>query len=202
MDKFVNLYLVIGFVFFNLIFGYLNRRFHPRETPVVKKEPAFMVLGTIRFLLLLIWFVIFFLAEGYKHKIFGAGSDDGRVVEAIRIIGLVLYTLGGLFMVWGRASLGEWFAARLVIKKGQRVIQEGPYKFVRHPIYVGGILALWGLALALNSSVSLFILAVPFTIFLPIVAKYEERMLVSNLKGEYEAYQSRVKKFMPGTKNS
>jgi protein-S-isoprenylcysteine O-methyltransferase Ste14 len=202
MAKFIQLYLVIGFFLFNFAFGYLNHRFRRNEPPIVKREPSFWILGTIRFLLLLIWFVVFFLAEGYKHKLFGSQLDSAGVVTILELIGLVLFTLGGILILWSRACLGEWFATRLVTKKGQRVIQEGPYKFVRHPIYVGGTLALWGLTLALNSLVTLLILAIPFPIFLYVVARVEEKLLVSTFKGEYQEYQSKVSMFVPGVKKS
>src|SRR4030067_920971 len=187
MDKLISLYLFIGFVLFNFVFGYLNHRFHKKEPPIVKREPRFWILGTIRFLLLLIWFVVFFLAEGHKYKLFS--NSSAGFVSLLKLAGLVLYTLGGLIILWARSALGEWFATRLITKKGQRVVQQGPYKFVRHPIYVGGLLDLWGLTLSLNSLVTLLILAIPFPIFLYVVSKFEERMLVAVLKGEYEEYQ-------------
>jgi len=200
MAKFIQLYLVIGFFLFNFVFGYLNHRFRRNEPSIVKREPRFWILGTIRFLLLLIWFVVFFLAEGYKYKLFSNSSSS--FVSLLELAGLILYTLGGFLILWARSTLGEWFATRLVTKKGQRVIQEGPYKFVRHPIYVGGTLALWGLTLALNSLVTLLILAIPFPIFLYVVARVEEKLLVSTFKGEYQEYQSKVSMFVPGARKS
>src|SRR5574341_414035 len=200
MTKFIQLYLVISFFLFNFAFGYLNHRFHKSDSPIVKREPNFWILGSIRFLLLLIWFVVFFLAEGYKSRLF-ADSSSG-LVRLLELIGLLLYTLGGFLMLWARSTLGEWFATRLITKKGQRVIQEGPYKYVRHPIYVGGILSLWGLTLSLNSLATLLILAIPFPIFLYVVSKFEERMLVAVLNGEYEAYQKKVGRFIPGEKKT
>ena len=200
MDKFIFLYLFIGFVLFNFAFGYLNHRFHEKEPPIVKREPRFWLLGTIRFLLLLIWFVVFFLAEGHKYKLFS--NSSAGFVSPLKLAGLTLFTLGGFLILWARSSLGEWFATRLITKKGQRVVEEGPYKFVRHPIYVGGILALWGLTLALNSLVTLLILAIPFPIFLYVVARVEEKLLVSTFKGEYQEYQSKVSMFVPGVRKS
>ena len=201
MDKFTQLYLVIGFLFLNLVFGYLTHKFRKEEPPLIKKEPSFWILGTIRFLLLFIWFVVFFLADGYKYKLISEAYSS-NFLPIVKLAGLILYTLGGFLILWARSSLGEWFATRLVTKKGQRVVQEGPYKFVRHPIYVGGTLALWGLTLALNSLVTLVILAIPFPIFLYVVARFEEKLLVSVLKEEYLAYQKKVGRFVPGGKKT
>jgi protein-S-isoprenylcysteine O-methyltransferase Ste14 len=139
------------------------------------------------------------LAEGYRYKLFSETISAG-LLNIVKPTGLILYALGGVLTLWARAALGHWFATRLVTKKGQRVVQEGPYRFVRHPIYVGGTLALWGLTLALNSLVTLVILAIPFPIFLYVVTRYEERQLLSVLKGEYEEYQNRVGRFVPGRK--
>lgn len=202
MEKFIQLYLVLSFLFFNLVFSYLNHKFRKTEPSVVKKEPSSAALGSVRFILLLAWFVVFILAEGYKLKLFENFINREAILGGLKIVGIILFTLGGLLMLWGRAALGEWFSTRFVVKKGHRLIQEGPYKFVRHPIYVGVLLAMWGLTLALDSLVTLLILAIPFIIVTHLNAKAEERLLSSSLKGEYESYKIRVPMFVPGARKS
>jgi len=197
MERFISVYLAVGFLLFNLVFGYLNHRFQGQEKPVTRKDPSFAILVSIRFILILGWSVFFFLAEGYKYKLFEKVIESQSVLTALKIGGLVLFTLGGLLILWGRASLGEWFSTKPVVKKGHRLIQAGPYRLMRHPIYVGIILALWGLTLALDSLVTLLILAIPFMVVIYLNAKAEERLLGSSLKGEYEKYKSQVPMFVP-----
>ena len=86
---------------------------------------------------------------------------------------------------------------RLQTDRGQYVISEGPYRWVRHPGYAGGILAYLATPLLLNS----------FWVFIPIIltcglymlrTSLEDRFLQENLQG-YAEYAERVKfRIIPG----
>ena len=62
-------------------------------------------------------------------------------------IGLVFTVAGLCFAVWARMHLGKYWSGRITLKENHRVIQTGPYAWVRHPIYSGLILALFGTAI-------------------------------------------------------
>lgn len=62
------------------------------------------------------------------------------------------FTVAGLcFAVWARRHLGKYWSGRISLKENHRVIQTGPYAWVRHPIYSGLILALFGTAITLGT---------------------------------------------------
>jgi len=62
------------------------------------------------------------------------------------------FTVAGLcFAVWARMHLGKYWSGRITLKENHRVIQTGPYAWVRHPIYSGLILALFGTAITLGT---------------------------------------------------
>ena len=62
------------------------------------------------------------------------------------------FTVAGLcFAVWARMHLGKYWSGRISLKENHRVIQTGPYAWVRHPIYSGLILALFGTAITLGT---------------------------------------------------
>jgi len=114
----------------------------------------------------------------------------------IRLTGVVIYTAGLIIALLGRIQLGNnWSdieAAQVLTR--QRVVSQGLYRFIRHPIYVGDILLLAGFELTLNSWLVLGVLAMtPIILWL---AVGEEKMLVSNLSG-YEEYRARTKRFIP-----
>ena len=114
----------------------------------------------------------------------------------VRIAGAIVYTLGLAMALAARFQLGENWAnieTGQVLAK-QEVVAKGVYRFVRHPIYVGDLLLLFGLELSLNSWLVLGVL-----ILAPVVLKKaigEEEMLAAELPG-YDAYRDRSKRFIP-----
>ncbi len=114
----------------------------------------------------------------------------------LRIAGTLIYSAGLLIAIRGRTELGgNWSdieVARVLNK--QRVVSNGPYRLIRHPIYVGDLMLLLGLELALNSYLVLGVL-----LLAPIVLRQaveEEKKLARALPG-YEAYCANTKRFIP-----
>src|SRR5579864_9250666 len=67
-------------------------------------------------------------------------------------IGTILVLLGLLFAAWARIHLGGNWSGTVTVKEGHTLITKGPYRFVRHPIYTGMLLALIGTALAVGAA--------------------------------------------------
>jgi protein-S-isoprenylcysteine O-methyltransferase Ste14 len=63
-------------------------------------------------------------------------------------IGAVLTLAGLLVTVWARVHLGRNWSGTITVKQDHELITSGPYKFERHPIYSGLLLAFIGVALA------------------------------------------------------
>jgi protein-S-isoprenylcysteine O-methyltransferase Ste14 len=107
------------------------------------------------------------------------------------------FTVAGLcFAVWARRHLGKYWSGRVTLKENHRVIHTGPYAWVRHPIYSGLILALFGTAITLgtiSASAGFAFMLISFVRKL----KIEETWLRSQFGAEYEAYQNRVKALIP-----
>jgi protein-S-isoprenylcysteine O-methyltransferase Ste14 len=77
----------------------------------------------------------------------------GRIfpqTDAAAITGIVLTWLGISLALWARWHLGQNWSARVTLKEDHRLIRTGPYKYFRHPIYSGLILAAIGGALAID----------------------------------------------------
>ncbi len=133
-----------------------------------------------------------------------AGLDVGRfhwsdtVPFGLRILGLLCILLGMSCNTW--AGLHNPFASsviRLQDDRGHHVITSGPYQFVRHPGYAGGVLILVCGGLALGSWLAML----PLLIFFPMViarTKREDEFLNKNLDG-YITYASQVQyRLLPG----
>jgi len=79
----------------------------------------------------------------------------------------------------------------------ERLVVRGPYKLVRHPMYLAVLLSIvgWGLLLDL----AFVLLAAPLALlwFNFVVMPYEERELIALFGEDYEEYMKRVRRFLP-----
>ena len=58
----------------------------------------------------------------------------------------MLLLAGIMLRIWAVVHLGKLFTVDVGIEQGHRVVQDGPYRFVRHPSYSGSLIALTGMA--------------------------------------------------------
>jgi len=110
---------------------------------------------------------------------------------------LALQSAGLGLTVWARTHLGRYWSATITLKQGHRVIQTGPYAWVRHPIYTGLLLALSGTSIWIGTLQGFLGFGL---LFISFVRKLilEERWLREHLGDEYGAYRRQVKALLPG----
>lgn len=116
---------------------------------------------------------------------------------AIAVLGALLTMLGVAFACWARYVLGRNWSSVVQVKQDHELIQSGPYRWVRHPIYTGLLLAFLGTAMAIGEwrgLVCVAIVAVSFWFKL----KLEERWMRDNFGVAYESYMQRTKALIPG----
>ncbi len=113
-----------------------------------------------------------------------------HVSTPISLIGDVLVVLG-LLIVFFVFKANTFTSAIIEVDKKQQVVSEGPYAIVRHPMYAGAMLMLFGVPLALGS---LWGLTAFLFITLVIIWRLldEEKYLEKNLKG-YREYENKVR---------
>jgi protein-S-isoprenylcysteine O-methyltransferase Ste14 len=128
-------------------------------------------------------------------------SDDAYALErgffdlgpAVGWIGALLTAVGIAFAIWARYRLGRNWGSHP--KEDHVLITTGPYAYVRHPIYAGAILALFGSALTGSIvAVVLFVISIPFCLRR---IKTEEREMLSLFPGQYTAYRARTRRLIP-----
>ena len=115
---------------------------------------------------------------------------------AVRDLGILLLWAGIAFAIWARYHIGEYWSARVAIKADHKVIDSGPYAYIRHPIYTGILLALIGTGLAAGrwQSVVAFVVIL---IVLFMKERAEEKMLTEQLGGSYVEYKKRTGMLIP-----
>ena len=107
-------------------------------------------------------------------------------------VGLALVVAGMVLAVL--AERANPFAAPAIThlkERGHRVIDVGPYRFVRHPMYAGAMCVFIGAPLWLESTVATLLAAVPILVFVQRI-RIEERFLQSHLDG-YTSFMQRVR---------
>jgi protein-S-isoprenylcysteine O-methyltransferase Ste14 len=116
-------------------------------------------------------------------------------------VGLLVYISAGALRFWSIKILGKEWAIHLVNKfkteEKPKLIQSGPYKYVRHPIYLGHFLELIGIALAFNAFYSLILV---FVVNLPLYmqrANYEEKKSLEKFGSEYVDYKEKTSFMIP-----
>ena len=107
---------------------------------------------------------------------------------------------GFLFCWWARVHLGQLWSGNITLKADHRVVDTGPYRLVRHPIYTGLILAALATALEKATVLGLSgVLLITFGFWLK--ARFEEGFLRAQLgAAAYDAYAARTPMLIPFTR--
>lgn len=115
------------------------------------------------------------------------------------LVGALLAIAGLALVLWGRLTLGDLYDVSSVagarLRSSHRLIESGPFAYVRHPMYVGVEAAAIG-GLMLYRTWSLAFLAVAF-VGLVLRAAREDELLRLEFGEEWEAYRRRVPAWLP-----
>jgi len=110
---------------------------------------------------------------------------------------LLVVAAGIALCCWARRHLGRLWSDTVTRKESHRVVDTGPYRLVRHPIYTGFIVMYVGLALLCGSALALAGAAL-LTFGLCIKARLEERFLSEELgAAAYAIYKARTPMLVP-----
>jgi protein-S-isoprenylcysteine O-methyltransferase Ste14 len=115
----------------------------------------------------------------------------------ITLTGALLLIIGISIRVWAIQTLGKHFTATVTLTEGHQLVRSGPYRWVRHPSYLGAFMALIGCPLYLNSMWATVIAAVGMTVAYYIRIGVEEKMLSSYFGAQYEDYKKHTKRIIP-----
>jgi protein-S-isoprenylcysteine O-methyltransferase Ste14 len=115
----------------------------------------------------------------------------------ITLFGGLLFIIGIYIYSKSTRELGKFFSTAIEIKQKHELIQTGPYKFVRHPAYFGGLLFMAGLAIGANSLLGFLIFAIVTIPWYAWRIKKEERTLKKEFGKEFEEYKKKTKLLIP-----
>jgi protein-S-isoprenylcysteine O-methyltransferase Ste14 len=138
-------------------------------------------------------FVTLLLAPVLNH--FQVGNlVDGTFVGWL---GLVVMVGSLALRYWAAKTMGAFYTRTLLVKTEQHIVDSGPYRFVRHPGYLGFILMLVGAGLATINWVAVVIVTIVLLLTYAYRIRTEEAMLQTAFGEQYKAYMARSWRLVP-----
>jgi protein-S-isoprenylcysteine O-methyltransferase Ste14 len=108
----------------------------------------------------------------------------------------ILCATGLAFALWARVTLGRNWSGIVTLKEGHELVEHGPYRFVRHPIYTGILTMFFATALALGHLSGFAGALLTFASFW-IKLRDEEKLMLRQFPDRYAAYRRRTKCIIP-----
>ena len=154
------------------------------KTPL---ETGLLVLAWVGFFIPLIWVAspAFWFAEYPLHT--------GPLVA-----GVMCFVIGLWLFYRSHADLGTNWSITLEVREEHRLITEGVYRVVRHPMYSALVLYSVGQALVIPNWVAGPSNLLAFAVLLALRIRAEERMMDERFGDEYATYSARTKRLIPG----
>jgi protein-S-isoprenylcysteine O-methyltransferase Ste14 len=114
----------------------------------------------------------------------------------LRWIGVAGFACGVAWLMWMFHALGRNLTDTVVTRRNAHLVDYGPYRFVRNPMYTGVLMAAMSLGLALGT----WLLPVAGSAVFALLAlrtRTEEKYLIERFGNQYRDYMKRVGRFFP-----
>ena len=138
-------------------------------------------------------------AVGLTVAIALAFSPIGTVHSIVlQIVGLFVMGTGMIVRTTAIAQLGRFHTPNVAVREDHQLMETGLYRHVRHPSYLGALLAFLGLSLALGNWLSVVVMVVIMPSIYLYRIREEEAALSAAFGKAYRAYCHRTKRLIPG----
>jgi protein-S-isoprenylcysteine O-methyltransferase Ste14 len=130
---------------------------------------------------------------GFELSGLGISSTTG--IELVTAIAIALAAAAAVFRVWGTAYLGVGTVTNAEMK-ASGVLADGPYRFVRNPLYLGSLLMNAAIAILMPPSGAVVSLVLVIVFVLRLILG-EEAFLTGKLGESYVAYRKAIPRLIP-----
>ncbi len=113
-------------------------------------------------------------------------------------VGFFIELVGLSIALIARLQLGSYGTPHLAVQEQQRVVQNGLYRRVRHPLYAGGLLSSLAWPIIYGTPVTFVGTAIVRVLMLRRRIRVEEAMMLERFGAEYEAYAQGTRRLIPG----
>ena len=124
-------------------------------------------------------------------RVTSAVVSDGAPAAALALLSLALF-------IWAAAAMGANWSLVARTRADHKLVRDGPFALMRHPIYVALFGMLAATAIALGHAPNLIVAAPLYIVGTLMRVGSEEKLLRVAFGEAYEAYARRVKRFIPG----
>ena len=167
--------------------GHRNRSVKVATSYKTRLETGLLVLAWIGFFVPLIWAVS--PAFSFAEFPLRAGPP---------VIGVMCLGLGLWLFYRSHADLGTNWSITLEVHEQHRLITQGVYRRIRHPMYLALALYAVGQALVIPNWVAGPSNLIAFAILFALRVRAEEKMMIERFGGDYTAYSARTNRLIPG----
>ena len=146
--------------------------------------------GTVAFFLESFLYVLL----GFSYDLFPLPRYLVFEITQLEFFGLLIMVLGYAIFIWSVLARGR-YATSWQMPTDHKLVNWGPYRYVRHPSYLGYFLMFTGFALLWHNVLALVpLIAIPGYM---LITLREEEMLVTRFKEAYLLYQKNTGRFLP-----
>jgi protein-S-isoprenylcysteine O-methyltransferase Ste14 len=150
--------------------------------PNIRVPPLFFAVG----------FFVGLILEATVKRIPLAGPLGSPTVTTA---GWVVAVLGFALSLWGILTFNLAGTTMLPFESASRLVQHGPYRFTRNPMYLGGTLTYIGIAMWMNVVWPILLLPLVLWGLYGLVIRAEEKYLAATFGDDYAAYKKRVRRW-------
>lgn len=148
-------------------------------------------------------FIVIYVAEYSMFAvlafagIFRASPGFVSLAAWVIYVGVGIIAVGEVIRLWATYTLGKFFTYVVITPKDHQLIVKGPYSFVRHPAYLGGLLIITGFGVISQSlllgAVALAVLCVAYAYRITV----EEKALRQKFGRGYDTYSAKTPAMLP-----
>ncbi len=204
--------IVIAIVFFvSFILGGIIKRIYrergkklPTGKPAMESKKQRIAVYVLNITFATIYGLIapLFLLLDIYHPVFDWSTltflvPNTIIILILQIIGICLYIIGYTIYAVGRLEIKEWFAELWSPSKlGDGFTSSGIYRYMRHPLYTGGIIFSFGMIIVFQTWLGLLLYIYPIIVMIKTSSK-EEALLLERFGEEYRDYMNKTGRFLP-----
>ncbi|HEY2346069.1 MAG TPA: isoprenylcysteine carboxylmethyltransferase family protein [Xanthomonadaceae bacterium] len=117
--------------------------------------------------------------------------------DVVYPLGLALFVLGAILRAWSIHTLGRFFTVQVAIASDHKLIEDGPYRLLRHPSYTGSLTMFVGFLLCQGNVLTLAIVLLSVLAVFVRRIRVEEAALAETFGDAWRAYAQRTWRLVP-----
>jgi len=150
--------------------------------------------GDLSFWLIIPGMLVAFFSSPIEYLFFSAVPS---IPIWLKMTGLILTVFGLAFFIWARKVLGSYYSGHVSVQNEHRLVQSGPYHFVRHPAYLGFLLMGLGISLGYLSLLGLAVIPILLLPGLIYRINVEDKQLDRQFGDEFREYAGKTARLFP-----